>query len=36
LIEQIHNARPATRYKGRGVNIKEQPMVLKEGKKALW
>jgi ribosomal protein L6P/L9E len=36
LIEQIHEARPSTRYKGRGVNIKEQPMVLKEGKKALW
>jgi hypothetical protein len=36
LIYQIHKARPSTLYKGRGVNIKEQPMVLKEGKKAQW
>lgn len=36
LIHAIYHARPATLYKGRGVNIKEQPMVLHEGKKAIW
>jgi len=36
LRSSVYIARPATAYKGRGVNLKEQPMVLKEGKRALW
>lgn len=36
LRSNVYSARPATSYKGRGVNLKEQPMVLKEGKRALW
>jgi len=36
LVRLLYVARPRTLYKGRGVNVKEQPMVLKEGKKTLW
>jgi len=36
LIYSIYAFKPAISYKGSGVNFKEQPMVLKEGKKTLW
>lgn len=36
LVRQLYIARSRSLYKGRGVNLKEQPMVLKEGKKAIW
>jgi len=36
VVYSLYLARPATIYKGRGINLKEQPLVLKEGKKTLW
>jgi len=32
----IHLTKPADKYKSRGVNLKEQPLLMKEGKKAIW
>jgi ribosomal protein L6P/L9E len=40
LLKQVvmfmYTARPATLYKGRGINIKEKPIELRQGKKTLW
>ena len=36
LVGFLLIARSASLYKGRGINIREKPMQLKEGKKTLW
>ena len=36
VIDCLYIARTASRYRGRGVNIKEKPMESKIGKKTLW
>lgn len=36
LIRFLLMAREASLYKGRGINIREKPILLKEGKKTLW
>lgn len=36
VIYTLRAARPATIYKGKGLSIREQPFMLKEGKKARW
>jgi hypothetical protein len=36
LIYLIHDARPATIYKAKGISLFEEPLRFKEGKKARW
>lgn len=36
IVTFMRIARPATLYKGRGINLKEQPLELRDGKKTLW
>lgn len=36
IVDFIYSYRPHSNYRGRGINIKEQPLELKEGKKTIW
>lgn len=36
VTDSIYEYRRRSNYKGRGINLREQPMEMKEGKKTLW
>jgi len=36
IVTLMYTARAATIYKGRGINIKETPIEIKQGKKTIW
>jgi len=36
VTDSIYKYRTRSNYKGRGINMREQPMEMKEGKKTLW